>query len=91
MKTRTLAAIAAVALAACGADPVGVNSSSNPEIKVERLFDHEGCTMYRFHDFGSARYYVRCNASPSNVEWDERRYCGKTTCTVPFSVMTVNQ
>jgi outer membrane biogenesis lipoprotein LolB len=29
--------------------------------EVDRLFTHDGCTVYRFMDKGSSHYYVNCN------------------------------
>lgn len=33
--------------------------SSNPGFKVEKLFESEGCTVYRFND-GNYHYFARC-------------------------------
>jgi hypothetical protein len=74
-------------LAGCSADPIGTTQTDNAQIKVERLFDHEGCTVYRFYDNG-ARYFVKCGAS-SRVEWIHQRQCGKTPCPRADSIETV--
>lgn len=44
--------------------------------KVEKLFDYEGCTAYRFVDTAPV-YYVRCESS-SSVQTDHQ--CGKVRC-----------
>ena len=44
--------------------------------KVEKLFEHEGCTAYRFVD-QSTVYYVKCEGS-SSVQTDHQ--CGKVRC-----------
>lgn len=39
---------------------------------VEKLFTHEGCTVYRFEDSGNNRYFTNCSGATS---WNES--CGK--------------
>lgn len=34
-----------------------------PDFKVSVLFTHDGCTVYRFTDGGSARYFTNCKGS----------------------------
>lgn len=55
----------------CHKNSQASSSTSNPEIQVELLFEHEGCKMYRFDDQG---YYVRCG-DISATSWNES--CGK--------------
>lgn len=64
----------ALALTGCTGRAESTNSTTNPNYKLERLFEHDGCTVYRFYDAGS-RYYTDCRGS---AMWDE--YCGKS-CT----------
>lgn len=45
-------------LAGCN-QPAETKQRVNPNFEIERLFEHEGCTVYRFHD-SRAVYYVRC-------------------------------
>ncbi len=33
---------------------------NNPAFKVEYLFEHEGCKVYRFEDKGNWVYYTNC-------------------------------
>lgn len=40
--------------------------TSNQHYKVDRLFDFEGCVMYRFYDKTEWHYYVNCKDHPSN-------------------------
>lgn len=36
--------------------------------QVETLFNHDGCTVYRFEDAGRNRYFVKCeNGSDSTI------------------------
>lgn len=82
---RPLALVAACLLAGCGADAVSTAPTDNAQIKVERLFDHDGCTVYRFND-GGTRYFVKCRDGSTRTEWSETYPCGKTTCTRPVAV-----
>ena len=40
-------------------------SSARPEnntsYKVEYLFEHNGCKVFRFHDYGKYVYFTTCN------------------------------
>lgn len=47
------------------------SSAAGREFTVDKLFTHEGCTVYRFYDGGN-RYYTNCSGSTS---WKEN--CGK--------------
>jgi hypothetical protein len=70
-------ALCVAALAACGKRAEGVSPSSNAGVKVERLFTTDGCTVYRFEDYGHYRYFVRCEGGMSHTQWQEGS--GKTT------------
>ncbi|NTF17991.1 DUF4884 domain-containing protein [Agrobacterium rubi] len=63
MKTIIALALGAVALSGCARDPMETSRTDNPAIVVERLFEHEGCIMYRFMDGGSYVYYSNCQGS----------------------------
>lgn len=64
----------ALLLAACHKDPQ--QSQHHGEFKVETLFRHDGCTVYRFLD-RSYVYYTKCIADTSAVHYVEQQ--GKTT------------
>lgn len=67
------AAMAAVVVALAGcAKPAETASRAGVDFTVERLFTHDGCTVYRFRDLGYARYFTNCSGSASWVE-----SCGK--------------
>ena len=69
---RTVLAIFALTLlAACG-KPAETSTAVGKEFVVDKLFTHEGCTVYRFYDGGNSRYYTNCQGSTS---WTEQ--CGK--------------
>ena len=64
----------AVLAAGCLTDPVSNSSTSNSDVPVSLLFEHDGCRVYRFVDGGHALYYVRCANSAGTIEL---RNCGK--------------
>lgn len=67
---------------------VGVNQAptNNKDIRVTKLFTHEGCSVYRFHDMEYV-YYADCRGS---VQYNTRRQSGKTTVTDKHLVKTNN-
>lgn len=71
---KLLIALAVVALAGC-TKPAETTTAVGKDFVVETLFTHEGCTVYRFTDGGSNRYFTNCSGSTS---WN--RSCGKN-CT----------
>jgi len=34
---------------------------NNRSYKVEYLFEHDGCKVYRFHDYGKYVYFTSCS------------------------------
>lgn len=68
-------------LTGCLADPTSSSTTTNPEIRVGLLFEHEGCKVFRFFDGsnGGPRYYAVCGAmgAPLNTVTES---CGKN-CT----------
>jgi hypothetical protein len=52
-----------------------VLKGSNPSIKVELLFEVDGCKVYRFYDGGAPRYFTKCKDGNSSVGWIQS--CGK--------------
>jgi hypothetical protein len=69
----TIILIALALLAGCSKDPE-TRQRVNSEFVVDTLFTKDGCTVYRFFDGGSARYFTNCRGSAA---WEERH--GKTT------------
>lgn len=61
MKRTIIATLAVLALGGCFKDPE--QSTQIRDFKVERLFTHEGCTVYRFYDGGISRYFTRCTGA----------------------------
>ena len=60
-------------------------ASSNPDAKVQLLFEVDGCKVYRFFDRGNFRYFTNCKGGNSSVGWIES--CGKN-CTYYAENMT---
>ena len=52
-------------LAACD-KPAESSVSAGVGFVVDRLFVHDGCTVYRFSDGGSKRYFARCDGAVSS-------------------------
>lgn len=85
----TLAAM--VLLAGCmEAKQAESSAAAGVEFRVDRLFTHDGCTVYRFTDAGyNSRYFARCDgAVSSDASWSESHQCGKTRCKRPMNVPT---
>lgn len=76
----------AVLLAACGKDPVSTGQSDNPNVPVSKMFEYEGCKVYRFKDAGEYVYYSNCSGTTTGFHAES---CGKN-CTkqVPIAVQT---
>lgn len=56
------------------------SSAVGKQFVVDKLFTHEGCTVYRFQDGGYYRYYTNCSGS---TNWTEN--CGKN-CSRPMNI-----
>ena len=80
MKRAIAIAACALVLAACG-KPAEHSTPAGVGFNVDRLFTHDGCTVYRFGDAGEYRYFTKCEgAASSNTTWSETRPCGKSQC-----------
>ena len=80
MNTKIMLSLAALAMVAGCDKPAESVVRTGAGFTVERLFTHEGCTVFRFEDGGSSRYFTRCDgiAAQSTTTWQES--CGKN-CT----------
>lgn len=66
-------AITAISIGALlGCAKQAETTTSRGDFVVDTLFTVDGCTVYRFRDLGSARYFTNCSGS---TEW--RESCGK--------------
>ena len=81
-----VAAAGCLILAACGNDPVSTSSTDNPNVPVSKMFEFEGCKVYRFKDAGAFVYYSNCPGSTTAFHSES---CGKgCTKEVPIGVTT---
>jgi hypothetical protein len=72
-----------VLVSACIRPPVNTSQSNNPAFQLDKLFTHDGCTVYRFEDAAHYHYFTDCAGSVSTQQW-----CGKS-CTYDDTVETV--
>jgi hypothetical protein len=83
-------AILAVLLCSCTKEAQEHSTTSNSEFKVELLFRHDGCEVFRFEDGGRDHYYVRCKSDDIVTAIEQHSESrGKTTHTVQDEVHTV--
>ena len=84
MKTLVSILVVAASLAACSKPPEA-STSAGKEFVVEKLFTHEGCTVYRFSDDRTV-YYTKCGEEKiSDTSWTT--FCGKG-CSKQVNVST---
>lgn len=57
--------IAALGITGCAHDAVSTAATTNIEVKVDLLFEHDGCKMYRFEDEGYYHYWANCESKDS--------------------------
>lgn len=63
MKKIIAFAAVTLVLAGCARDPVETSRTDNPQINVSKLFEHDGCSVYRFNDGDKYVYYSNCRGS----------------------------
>lgn len=73
-------------LIGCSVQEESSEPSSNSEIKVQKLFHHEGCTVYRFYDARTV-YYVTCGNGIARTSWT-RNTGGKANLVINEAVNT---
>jgi len=71
MTRLTLCLLLLATLAGCQGEAEST-TRAGADFKVDRLFQVDGCTVYRFHDGGRPRYFTNCAGS---TQWEES--CGK--------------
>ena len=74
-------------LVACSEPEESIASSSNGNILVEKLFNVDGCTVYRFQDAGYNRYFSSCKTGHSEMTYLQN--CGKN-CSRPETISSSN-
>ena len=80
-------AIFAIALAACEGSAESTRVVRDYEI--EKLFEQDGCTMYRFSDAGDRHYFVTCGSSGAQTISRQCRWVGKFMTCKPETIQTV--
>ena len=80
MNTKIMLSLTVLAMVAGCNKPAESVARTGMGFTVERLFTHEGCTVFRFEDGGNNRYFTRCDGitAQSTTTWQES--CGKS-CT----------
>lgn len=80
-KTKLLigASLLTAVLGGCGNEPdpppAAVENTANG-YQVVKLFEHDGCEMFRFIDAGFYRYFAKCGKAKS-VSTERTENCGK--------------
>ena len=47
-----------------------VTPENNKTYKVDFLFEHDGCKVYRFNDSGNRVYFTNCNGDVTSIKSD---------------------
>ena len=77
MFKRVLAVLSLLVVAGCDRPPLESRVSSNPLYQVDKLFSHDGCTIYRFRDGLHNIYYAVCQDGKVQTSWNQS--AGKTS------------
>lgn len=92
MKKAVLAILALAALlTACEKAPASTEATNNPAVPVSRLFNFEGCTVYRFEDSGRMHYYTRCDRGDVSTSTRHTEHCGKGCTQIRYSTNTTTE
>ncbi|HJV52767.1 MAG TPA: DUF4884 domain-containing protein [Noviherbaspirillum sp.] len=82
--------LVAIALLGCGKheppSPVAKATTQNG-YNVAKIFEHDGCAMYRFYDEGYYRYFAKCGKQQQVTE-EHSETCGKG-CTRRIQTTTI--
>ena len=85
MKNTLIIALALIMLG-CGKKAKEKIQTNNSEIKIDLLFEHDGCKIYRFTDGGHDVYWTDCRGK---VETTYSRSTGKSAYTVRIQNETI--
>lgn len=58
-----LSIVTATLFSACGKKGIEKQQTNNANIEVTLMFEHDGCKLYRFYDYGEPVYYSTCKGS----------------------------
>ena len=70
-----------VIVSGCSKEAAETKRTDNENFRVERLFTVDGCTVYRFHDAGDARYFSSCAGAVSWTETTGKLHINKSVPT----------
>lgn len=85
MRLWILCVVAALAIS-CEVQPLEQAETANPGVTVHKLFEYDGCTVFRFKDAGVNVYWANCPGSTRSSHTED---CGKNcTRTVTNSSFT---
>lgn len=76
---------AVIALVGCTKDPISTAGSDNPAVTIDKMFTHDGVTVYRFVDNGRAVYF---SSPSSSLTYSHSEACGKG-CTRSVTTQTL--
>ena len=62
--------LVALCIVGCSKTPVETRSTNNVDVKVDLLFEYDGCKVYRFSDAGSNHYFARCPDGSVSTSYD---------------------
>lgn len=73
-------------LFSCANDPQATFDLNNSEIRLDLLFEHDGCKVYRFYDNGQAVYWSDCRG---HLQTSHYQQTGKTGHTVYVKAINI--
>jgi len=65
MKKFILIAAVLVTLTGCQSRPLAYVNTANPEVDLAKIFEVDGCNVYRFTDGATTKYLTTCPGSVS--------------------------
>lgn len=77
MKYLILLLMAVTVTACLEKKAITAHKTNNPDVPVSLLFEHDGCSVFRFVDAERFHYYVRCATFGKQQTMYEYN-CGKT-------------
>lgn len=68
----TLVFCAAIIATSCGTGKplLSTTSDNNDSYKIQYLFEHDGCKVYRFYDRGNHVYFTNCTGNVTAIAND---------------------
>ena len=68
-----LAVIPTIFAIGCAVEEQRNDQTSNSKVKLQLLFEHDGCKVYRFWDFGDPVYYTNCRGDNRvSMQWQHQ-------------------